>query len=199
MKKQQILVIQGGNVFNSYEDYLEELNNKEMTLERIKLVTWRKNLQNDLDEDFDVLIPSMPRYDNAKYAEWKIRFEKIIPLLDDNFIVVATSLGALFVVKYLSENHSPKKIFATFLVAAPFALETKYALGDFRIKGDLQKLEEQGGKLFFYQSKDDKIVLPSEVEEYRKRLPSAVIRLLDGYGHFEVEKFPEIIEDIKSI
>lgn len=199
INKKQIVVIQGGNVFNSHDEYIEELKSKTLTMDKIRNNNWKKTLNHDLGEDYDVLSPSMPCRDNAKYKEWKIWFEKIIPLLDPEVIFIGSSLGGIFLAKYLSENDYPGKILATLLVAAPYKLETKYALGDFVISGELTKLEKQGGKIFLYQSKDDPIVMESEVEEYRKRLPKATVSVLDGYGHFNVPEFPEIIEDIKTI
>lgn len=199
MNKPQILLIQGGNCFNSYDEYITELKSKNLTLEKLRNINWKKTLSDDLGGEYDIIHPAMPCRDNAKYVEWQIWFEKVLPLLNDELILIGSSLGAVFLAKYLSENDIDKKIIATFLVAAPFKLETKYALDDFKITGSLEKLEAQGGKLFFYQSRDDEVVPYIEVEEYRKRLPDANIKLLDGYGHFNVAKFPEIIEDIKSI
>ena len=46
---------------------------------------------------------------NARYEEWKIWFERMIPFLNDNVILVGHSLGGIFFVKYLSENLLPIK------------------------------------------------------------------------------------------
>jgi hypothetical protein len=57
----------------------------------------------------------MPNPMNARYNEWKILFKKIVLLLDDNVILIGHSLGAIFLVKYLSENKFPKKNSGNFI------------------------------------------------------------------------------------
>ena len=39
----------------------------------------------------------------------------------------------------------------------------------------------------------------SDLEIYRKALPKATVRVLDGFGHFNLPELPVIIEDIKSL
>jgi predicted alpha/beta hydrolase family esterase len=62
----------------------------------------------------------MPNKQNAQYEEWKLVFEKIIDKLDENFILIGHSLGAMFIVKYLSENTISKTIEKTLLLGTPF-------------------------------------------------------------------------------
>jgi len=156
--KQQILTIHGGSASETYEEYLEELRTREVFLDRMRGGGWKENLQKVLGEEYDVLLPKMPNATNARYAEWKIWFEKIIPLLDNEIIFIGHSLGAIFLVKYLAENNCPKKIKATMLVAPPYNTPEIHSLVDFNIETDLGKFAEQGGKIFIYHSKDDEIV-----------------------------------------
>ncbi|PJA63702.1 MAG: hypothetical protein CO160_02405 [Candidatus Portnoybacteria bacterium CG_4_9_14_3_um_filter_43_11] len=156
-------------------------------------------MRKDLGNRFDVLFPKMPNPMNAKYDEWKILFEKIAPLLDNNVILIGHSLGAIFLVKYLSENKFPKNILATLLVSPPYDDEDmEESLGDF-VPKSLDKLNKQGGKIFIYQSKDDKVVPSSHLEKYKKALPNAIIREFKKRGHFDQPKFPELIKDIKGL
>lgn len=62
-------------------------------------------------------MPQFPNKQNAQYEEWKILFGKILNALDDNIILIGNSLGAIFLVKYLSENKIDKKIQKTILLA----------------------------------------------------------------------------------
>src|SRR4051812_18846652 len=112
--KQQILVIHGGDTFETYEEYIRDLKKSKLDLNQIRKVGWKQNLAKKLGKNFDVLSPKMPNALNARYKEWEIWFEKIIPLLDKNIVLVGHSLGGIFLVKYLSENSFPKKIKATF-------------------------------------------------------------------------------------
>jgi len=197
--KKQVILIHGGSTFDAYKDYLAFLKGLKIDLNRYKRTKWNDSLRKDLGNRFDVLFPKMPNPMNAKYDEWKILFEKIAPLLDNNVILIGHSLGAIFLVKYLSENKFPKNILATLLVSPPYDDEDmEESLGDF-VPKSLDKLNKQGGKIFIYQSKDDKVVPSSHLEKYKKALPNAIIREFKKRGHFDQPKFPELIKDIKGL
>ena len=142
----------------------------------------------------------MPNYANARYLEWKIWFEKLIPFLEDEVTLVGHSLGGIFLVKYLSENSFPKRVRAIFLVASPYDTEgTDDSLVDFTLLRAPGNLTEQSGKIFLYHSEDDPIVPFSNLRKYEKELPSAKVRILKDRGHFLQEEFPELVEDIKGL
>ncbi|MDR0607765.1 MAG: alpha/beta hydrolase [Candidatus Peribacteria bacterium] len=67
-----------------------------------------------------VYTPQLPNKQNAKYEERKVVFEKIVDKLDDHFILIGHSLGATFIVKYLSENTISKVIEKTVLLGTTF-------------------------------------------------------------------------------
>lgn len=201
--KQQIVVIHGGDSFNTYEDYITYLKNAEITLEKLKLKDWKTKdwkagLQHTLGEEFDVIMPRMPNSMNARFKEWKIWFEKIIPLLDDSVILIGHSLGGIFLAKYLSENDCPKKIKALFLIAAPFN-KSEESLADFALDQPLNNLKNQIENIYLYHSQDDVVVPISHLEGYKKELPNAQTRIFENRGHFNMEHFPEIVEDLKKI
>lgn len=195
---QQILVIHGGDAFDSYGEYLENLRSKTAYLERMKVGGWKTWLQKSLGDGFDVYSPTMPNAANAKYAEWKIWFEKIVPQLNDDVILVGHSLGGIFLAKYLSEERITKRIRATFLVAAPFNTPNDHPLADFILSDALDGLRQQGGEIFLYHSTDDVVVPYSNVESYAKGLPEAVLRSFSDRGHFNDDRFSEIENDIKT-
>lgn len=197
--KKQILVIHGGNAFETQEQYLQHLKAKEITLNRLRAKGWKDKLGEVLGQGYDVLTPHMPNNQNARYAEWKIWFEKIIPLLDEEVILIGHSLGGIFLAKYLSENNYPKRIKATFLVAAPFNTPTEHPLVDFILTTKLENFSKQGGKIFLYQSQDDHDVRFSNFQKYQQALPLAKTRIFEDKGHFNLEKFEEIIDDIRAL
>lgn len=131
-KKKQLLVIHGGDAFETYDDYLKYLKTREISLERLKSNGWKKNLSDILGEEYDVLLPQMPNSQNARYLEWKIWFERLIPLLNETVVLVGHSLGGIFLAKYLSENDFPKQVKATFLIAAPYNTATQHPLSQSR-------------------------------------------------------------------
>lgn len=197
--KHQILIIHGGNAFDSYEDYLTDLRAKEVTLERLTAKDWKATLGERLGSAFEVFTPRMPNGQNAKYLEWKIYFEKLLPLMNDGLILVGHSLGGIFLAKYLAEGTISKKIRATLLIAAPFTSPETAPLGDFLLPSSLEKLPTQSGELFFFQSKDDQVVPYSNVKDYQKKLPNAHFTLVDGRGHFNDATFPELEVALRTL
>lgn len=195
---QQIVVIHGGDAFDTYEEYLQSLREKEISLERMRAKDWKGNLGRDLGDGFDVLAPRMPNSQNARYAEWKMIFDKIAALLDNEVILIGHSLGGLFLAKYLAENSFPKQIKATILLAPPFTTPEN-PIVDFVLPEDLALLQQQGGKILLYQSSDDPVVNPEDIKQYAKKLPEATLREFSDRGHFNQESLPEIIEDIKGL
>jgi len=199
--KQQIVIIHGGTTFENQENYLNYLKNKEIDLERLRpYLDWKYSLQNELGENFDIFLPQMPDKTNARYEEWKIWFERILPLLDKEIILIGHSLGGIFLAKYLSENSVTNKIKATILVAAPFDGEgSEESLASFKLSSSLSKFAEQGGKIYLIQIKDDPHMSLAQLERYKKALPLAETMVFENRGHFNQESFPEIIELIKKI
>ena len=139
----------------------------------------------------------MPNKQNAQYEEWKILFEKIIDKLDENFILIGHSLGAIFIVKYLSENTISTTIEKTLLLGTPFDdnMQADKLVGFLR-EGSLRKFEEQAGRIFFYHSEDDFAVPFEHVLKYKEELPNANFRMMKDRNHFLQEKVPELIFDI---
>lgn len=197
--KNQVIVIHGGDAFDTYEEYISFLKNYEVDLESLKDKRWKNSLQEKLGENFDVVSLKMPNGFNAKYSEWKLWFEKYIPLLNDEVALLGHSMGAIFLAKYLSQNIFPKKIKSVMLVSAPYDDETQYTLGDFKLKEKLEKFDEQAKQIFLYHSKDDELVPITDLEKYRKDLPNAHVQIFENRGHFNQEEFSEIVRDIKKV
>jgi predicted alpha/beta hydrolase family esterase len=199
MKKQQVVVIHGGNAFDTYEEYLNDLKTKDVSLEKLQYKDWKKNLPEVLGDKYQVILLQMPNASNARYLEWKIWFERFIPLFDKTIILIGHSLGGIFLAKYLSENKYPKKIKATFLVAAPFNTKEKDPLVDFNLPDNFSKMHKQAGKVLAYHSKNDFVVPFSNLKKYQKVLPKLVARVFKDKIHFNQETFPEIVEDIMKL
>lgn len=199
--KQQIVAVHGGNSFKTYEDYIEYLKDKELSLKKLKpRDDWKDNLQKDLGENFEVLLPRMPDSNNAKYLEWKIWFEKILDITEDKLILIGHSLGGMFLVKYFSENIIDKRIKAMFIISTPFKSANK---NDENIRfahtGDLNNITKQCENVYFLHSKDDDVIDFEDFEKYKAELPNANFIEFEDKGHFTSESFPEIIELINEI
>jgi len=195
----QIIIIHGGDSFLTNDAYLSFLKN--FKIESVDYFKnhkgWKDTLETELGANIEVLTPRMPNANNAKYGEWKIWFEKLIPFLSDGVLLIGHSLGGIFLVKYLSENRFPVRIEGVFLVAAPYDADTDEC-GEFVAPTSLSLLAEQANKIFLYQSEDDPLVPFTELEKYRRALPNAAVRIFKNRGHFNQETFPEIIADLKN-
>jgi predicted alpha/beta hydrolase family esterase len=202
--KPQILFIHGGHTSRSRKDYLDYLKKRKISIDKRKYWT-NEYLDKNLKE-FEIIKPKMPLKENAKYDEWKIHFERYFPLLKNNIILIGTSLGGIFLAKYLSENKFPKKILSIYLVCPPFddTCRKEDLAGGFKLKSDLSKIEKQCKNIKLLFSKDDVVVPVSHAKKYKSKLRNAKLEIYsDKNGHFIVPKFPEIIkmikEDVKKI
>ena len=78
--KKQVILIHGGDSFDSYEKYLKNLKTRPIDVERLRpRVGWKNTIQKDLGSEFDVLQPEMPNRSNANFKEWRIWFERMKP------------------------------------------------------------------------------------------------------------------------
>ncbi len=158
-------------------------------------------LTESLKDSCHIIRPRMPLQDNAKYEEWKIHFERYFDQLTDNIILVGSSLGAIFLAKYLSENLFPKKILSVYLVGPPFdnSLIGEDLVGGFELKDDLSMIMKNCKNVNLLFSKDDDCVPISHAEKYKEKLLGANIVMYESKnGHFYIPEFPEIIEMIKD-
>ncbi len=196
MYKTQLIYVHGGMTFSTDTNYEEYLNNIIIKLEETP--KWNKNFFDDqLKEHFDIIRPSMPLKDNAKYKYWKIMFEKYLEVTKENIIIVGFSLGGIFLAKYLSENIINKNILGVFLVAPPFGNfdSIEELCGGFELKKDLSNMKKNCNNIHMFFSKDDDIVPQTHMKDYQKNLPNANYHLMENMnGHFIIEEFKELID-----
>jgi len=196
--KTQILIIHGGMTFKRRKDYISYLQNREISID--EKPSWKGDyLKNSLGSGFEIIKPRMPLQDNAKYEDWKIHFERHIPLLRNSLILIGSSLGGIFLARYLSENNFPKRILSTYLICPPFdnSLPGEDLVGGFRLRSDLSRLDSKNLCLMF--SLDDEVVPVSQAEKYQKKLSKAkFIFYKSKNGHFRISEFPEIVKMIRA-
>jgi predicted alpha/beta hydrolase family esterase len=204
--KKQVVVIHGGDAFKTQEEYLAFLKGFSIDQNdfdrKFRTRGWKDSLGERLGSEYEVIQPEMPNSWNCRFAEWKIWFEKIAPFFADEVVLVGHSMGGIFLAKYLSENKFPKKIVGTIMVAAPYdESSSPEALMDFNFKPEenFSLLKEQGGKLVFFQSEDDKVVPFADFEKYKKAVPQGKFVVFKDRGHFNQPEFPEIVSEIKDL
>ncbi len=205
MKKQQIIFIRGGETFANYEDYIKTLKSWEFDPYKERQKRWQVELPEILGDSFDFITPTMPSKYNAKYREWKIWFDKVVPFLQQDVILIGHSLGTIFLIKYLSENNLKIKVKALLLVAPVFDGFDEngreiYSMADFVLnEGKLKNVEKQASKIIIYHSKDDFVVPFFQAEKYAKIFKDAEFNIFEDRNHFLQEQFPEIVKDIQDL
>jgi len=164
----------------------------------------RKDWFEELKWIYQIIRPEMPNKNMASYKAWKIRFEKIFPYLNDEYlIIVGHSLWAMFLVKYLWENKFPKKIKQLHLMSTVFdesdmSDEEKYAWDFAYDPKIIPNIEDQAEEIFLYHSTDDDLVPYSHTEKIKAYLPKAKLMTFTDRGHFFQSEIPEIIANIRA-
>jgi len=201
MLKTDILFIHGGMTFKNKKDYLRYLSNHKSIYLEDKISWHGKYLKEKLGRNVRIIRPTMPLKDNAKYEDWKIYFERHLPLLNKNYILIRESLGAIFLSKYLSENKLKIKPKSVYMIAPPFdnTIIDEDLLGGFRLKADLSLINKNTKRAVLMFSEDDDCVPISHAEKYIKKLPEAEIKIYKSKnGHFQITIFPEIVKMLKE-
>lgn len=192
----QVLIIHGGDTFDTDADYQDHLMSLELDYDRLLYrPRWKEWLAHQLP-GVDVLLPTFPNANNAKYDEWVIYFEKILTFLEDGAIVIGHSLGGIFLSKYLN-NHT-LNVSHIVLVAAPFDDEEEESLASFRLPSQRDHLKIYQDKLTLFHSEDDVVVPFGEMKKYHHLLPNANIVPLKERGHCNTPTFPELLTIINK-
>lgn len=193
--KQQIILIGGAEAFDTYDDYIKYLETMPVSLDAFRKKKWKDSFQDGLGEDYDFIRLGVPNTLNAKYKEWRIYFERYIPLFDSEIILIGHSMGGIFLLKYLSENTFPKEIKALYLLAAPIKIEDAWSLADFTLSTP-PKIK---AKTFILHSEDDPVVPYAHALELQNMLPEAKLVSFKDKQHFNQPEFPELVELIKKL
>jgi len=202
-KQGQLVFIHGGDSFLSNEAFYEYLRAQTYEPHPAPYQRWRDWLEIQLEaEGYEWLYLAMPNKQNADYEAWKIWFEKVVPYIetDTPTHVVGYSLGACFLLRYLTENQSPFQIEAVHLVAPALAEEgVDGGLGSFAINTSiLDTLDQKTSQVHLYHSTDDPICPYTHSEQVATAVPSALLHTFTDRGHFFQPEFPELLAQIQN-
>ncbi len=159
-------------------------------------VYWEPLLGDALGRGYRVVAPRMPRPQNPQYWSWARRIDELIggtrrPIL------VGHSFGASVLLKYLAEAVRRPALTGLFLIATPFWGRDS---PEFALPHDFGVRLRDLSPIFLYHSRDDPEIPVENLECYRRVLPHATVRLLDGRGHeFNQTQFPELAADIRAV
>lgn len=194
--RQQVIHIHGGHIWNEYEEYLQYLKTVSVDPHHVRGDRWSRNHDHFLNpEHYDIWRLDMPGKFNAKYNEWKIWFERYLPFMEDNIILIGHSLGGQFLAKYLSENILPVSINQLHLVAPSHTPSKK----EMCIEGFPGKiLENTIRETHIYYSHDDMQVTLEASEFYHTHIVGSELHLFEDRGHFLGTDFPELFACIQK-
>lgn len=117
----QIIYIHWWNVFPDEDTLIKVLESWTYDPQREKRKKRGNRIAEYLKSDYDFFRPPMPNELNASYKVWKLRFEKVQNIVNnEDLILIWHSLGWMFLIKYIWENWFPKKIKQLHLVSAVF-------------------------------------------------------------------------------
>jgi len=201
-KKRQVLIIRGGESFATRADYLEYI--KTVPLDPYAThKNWRDWISWALTETHDVLVPLMPCKQNAEYEAWKIWFERHFQFIyDEHPVLIGHSLGATFLLKWLSENTFPKKISQLHLVAPwisdkfPPRLESPATFAS--DLGKFPVIADACDEVHLWHSKDDPVCPYVHTEIIKEHLPTAIVHTFEDRNHFFQPAFPELLQCIQD-
>lgn len=199
--KQQVVFINGGNPKENYDSYTDFLQGLEYNPYEENFLSWNKTLWKYLWEDYEYLTVPFREKKYADYNEWKIMFEKLLPFLREEVVLVSTSLWSSFILKYIGEKEFPVPIKKIFFVAPALDDTPDELLGTFRFDLEMiyHKVQRWAKDIYIYHSRDDNCVPFEQSLTLKSFFPEAVFREFDDRGHFYAqERLPEIERDIMS-
>ncbi len=204
MKKQPVIIVGGGNSYNSQEDFLESLRTQEIydLQKNARSGDWKKWLADELEESHIFFVPSMPNKQNARYEEWKIWFERYANEVQGDIILVGWSLGAMFLARYLIENNISNQVSTLYLLAGPCGTLSDDKGNNCREfsfdPSQLEKVAAQVGKIVIMHSRDDYVVPYEHAECYAKHLPAAELVTFEDKNHFLVGELSELLVRLRE-
>ena len=200
--KKQVVLMKWGEAKENYKDFYDFLEKQEYDPYKEVKKRWNRNLADTLWEDYEVLLAPMPNRYFADYRAWKIIFEKMIPFLRQDIVLVWHSLGWTFLAKYFNEEDVSdliNKINKIILVAPAYKDDSKEVIWSFNfLSGDFSNLKKIDDKIVILWSKDDFVVPFCDIEKYIEKLNKCKFIISENYGHYLWEEVPEIIDEIKS-
>jgi hypothetical protein len=179
----QILFIQGGGagVHDEWDS---------------KLVT---SLTRELGPGYDLRYPRMPEEADPSYPRWKTALEKEIAALEDGPVLVGHSVGATILINALAERAPERKLAGVFLISAPFIGAGGWPSEDIQPKRDLGARLPQATPIYLYHGSGDETAPCAHADLYKKVIPQARVRKLEGRDHQLNDDLSEVAADIRSI
>ncbi len=157
------------------------------------------SLRKALGRRYTVRYPRMPDEANPDAGSWKTAIDRELRQLGDGAILVGHSLGAAFLIDYLTDGAWPARPVGVFLIATPFIGDGGWPSDDLRPTAAAAASLSDGAPLYLYQGRDDDTVPSSHIDLLARAFPRATIRVLDGRNHQLNDDLSEIARDIRLL
>lgn len=157
------------------------------------------SLRTALGKNYELNYPEFQTDKSAPDFGWLKQIGKEIGKFNDQVILVAHSLGASLLLKYLSENEIPKKIAGIFLLATPFWSGKEKWVQGLKHSEDFAENLPKDTSIFFYHCRDDKEISFDQLSAYRQKLPEATFREIESGGHQFNNHVNLVANDIKEL
>lgn len=180
--KKQILFIQGGGNRGYEAD--------------AKLVS---SLRTALGKGYKVYYPCMQVDETVPDFGWLRQIGKEIDGIKGEVILVAHSLGASLLLKYLSENEVKKQIGGIFLISTPFWSGKEDWIQGLKLQEGFAEKLPKNVPVFLYHCRDDNEVPFAHLTDYTQKLPQASIREIANGGHQLDNNLTTVAKDIKRL
>jgi len=158
------------------------------------------SLQQALGAAYYIRYPEMTSDDAAPDFGWPRQIGIEISLVDSEVILVAHSLGASMLLKYLSESEvKSRTIKGMFLISTPFWRGKEDWVQGLKLQEDFADKLPKGIPVFLYHSRDDEVVSFAHLELYAQKLPQAIVREIESGGHQLGNDLTLVAKDIESL
>ena len=156
-------------------------------------------LQHALGKTHKISYPKVPNENNPDYEIFKNKIEEEIENVNDPIILVGHSLGACYLLKYLTDIKIRKNISGLFLIATPFWGKHGWQYEGFTLNNELASRKTADIPTFFYHSTNDETVPFSHLGLYEEKFPHAKTRRIVGRGHQLDNDLSEVVHDIQAV
>jgi predicted alpha/beta hydrolase family esterase len=156
------------------------------------------SLRSALGAGYVVQYPSMPNEEDPQYEAYKAQIARELASVDGKVILVAHSVGATVLLRYLTEETLDKPVIGIFFIAAPYWGAEEWFDAK-RLQENLASRLQKSPPIFFYHSRDDQVVPFAHLAMYAAKLPQATIREFDGRGHQFQNDLSAVAADILSL
>jgi len=157
------------------------------------------SLQKALGKSYRVCYPHLQVDATKSDFGWCDQIGKEIETIKGEIILVAHSLGASMLLKYLSENKIKKKIGGVFLISTPFWSGNEDWKQGLKLKEDFAEKLPKDVPVFLYHCRDDEEIPFDHLAFYKEKLPLATVREIGSGGHQLNNDLSIVAKDIRAL